>query len=216
MNIITIPQLKLGQLQSLTEQTLTITEPFAVLAPYASVVQAAFESFLTGMQKDSTASDKRTLDRTRDQFLSGFFFGITAESYYPTDDPVVKEVLKKLLLVTGKYGTKIKNLPYNEETAAVDNLLAELAKIDLSTIPNLDRWVAKIDTANEDFKVASKDYLETTVADSETKSATFLAPALVTELENLYTMAFAFAKTAPDGQLTKAYLELSQLVKTYR
>ncbi|MBU2886054.1 hypothetical protein KO507_09805 [Gilvimarinus agarilyticus] len=216
MNIITIPQLRLGQLQSLTEQTLKITAPFEVLAPYTASVQAAFDPFLTGMQKETSASDKKTLDRTRDRYLSGFFYSMEAESYYPTDDPVAKEVVKKLLQITEKYGFKINKQPYDEETAAIDNLLAELAKIDLSTMPHLERWTVLIKAANADFKAASQDYLQTTVTDSKTKAASALAPALITELENLYTMSFAFAKTAPDEQLTKAYQELSELVNTYR
>lgn len=216
MKLITVPQLRLGQLQTLTEQTIKLTEPIGQLSPWLADVQAAFKPFLTGMLKDPAGSDKKTLDKTRDQYLSGFFLNVKSESYYPHEDATMQEVVQKLLRVTEKYGFKINKLPYDEETAAIDNLLAELGSMELSGIPHLARWIGKIKAANESFKAASKDYLETYVKNSTTESASVAAPALTVALEDLYTMLFAHAKVAADQELVNVYQKLSELVDTYR
>lgn len=96
MEIISIPQLRMGQLQQLAESSLEITKPIEALKPSWKVVSAAFEAFVTGMKKDSASSDKKTLDKTRDLLLSGFFFAVKAEEYHPYTVAAVMEKIDKL------------------------------------------------------------------------------------------------------------------------
>ncbi|UOB18673.1 DUF6261 family protein [Abyssalbus ytuae] len=215
MEAISIPQLRLGQLQTLTEQTLELTKGIEQVTTYVAAVEEAFEPFLAGMLKDSAESDKKPLDTIRDQYLSGLFIGVRSETHYPHDTAQLV-VLEKLQHMADKYGFKISKLPYDEETAAIDNLLAELETVDLQGMPQLARWIEKIKAANEDFKASSKEYLEGTVRSSATKSATAVAPALVAALDNLYTMLFAYTTVTADETIATAYQELSELVDTYR
>ncbi|UOB18938.1 DUF6261 family protein [Abyssalbus ytuae] len=216
MEIISIPQLRLGQLQTLTEQTLELTKPVEQIATYVAAVEAAFEPFRSGMLKEFTVSDKRALDNIRDKYLSSLFMGIKIEKNYPQEDTVLQEIVGKLRQVARKYSADINRLPYDEETAAIDNLLAELETVDMQGMPHLVRWVDKIKVANENFKAASKEYLESTVKYSATQSASAAAPALVAALEELYTMFFAYTKVAADETLVTVYRELAELVDAYR
>lgn len=216
MDIISIPQLKLGQLQSLTESSLSITEPITAIASERQKVQDSFKEFLAGMKKDGTSSEKKTLDKTRDNLLSGFFFSVKAEEYFPNTDTATTASHKQLLEITDSYGLKITRLPYDEETAAIDNLISRVEALDLTGLEHISRWIALIKTANENFKEASKDYLEQKVDSDLVDSATETAPELLAELENLYTMLFANAKVSSDDAQIRAYSELSELVNTYR
>ncbi len=216
MDIISIPQLKLGQLQSLTESSLSITASLTAVVVERQKVEDAFNTFLEGMKKEGANSDKSTLDKTRDNLLAGFFFSVKAEEYFPNGDESVAAALKQLRELTESYGFKITRLPYDEETSAIDNLISRVEAIDLTTLGHVARWLELIKTANENFKEASKDYLEQRVDSAALDSASEAAPVLLTQLENLYTMLFANAKVSVDDAQIRAYSELSELVNTYR
>ncbi|MEQ8549279.1 MAG: hypothetical protein RIC03_15315 [Cyclobacteriaceae bacterium] len=73
MEIIRLPQMRLAQLQALTENTVTITQDLPEVAAQVAAVELALENFLKGMTKSNAASNKKTLDRTRDFLNSGFY-----------------------------------------------------------------------------------------------------------------------------------------------
>lgn len=216
MEIISIPQLRLAQLQTLAERTLTIVKPITSLADPTVKVQAALDQFKEGMLKETTASDKKTLDKTRDGLISGFMFAIKSEEYYPSATAETQTVLEQLKKILETYGFTVNRLSYDEQTAAIDNMLAEAEKIDLTGLEYFSRWIPHIKAANENFKSASKDYLESTVSDATTESASAAAPTLITELENLYTFLFAYATVSATDELVQAYQQLTALVDSYR
>ncbi|MEO1254215.1 MAG: DUF6261 family protein [Bacteroidota bacterium] len=216
MEIISIPQLRLGQLQTLTESTLKIAEPLTELADHVAKVKAEFATFMQGIQKDAAQSDKKTLDKTRDQFVSGFFFAVKSETYFPHVEQITKDAVAALSKLADKYGFEINRLSYDEQSAAVDNMIEEVEAINLTDLAHLSRWVAELKAANEAFKAAAKDFLTSTVEQSDTDSATQVAPRLTGELENLYTMLFAHAQVSGTDTLRQAYNELSALVDSYR
>ena len=216
MEIISIPQLRLGQLQTLADKSLEITQPIALVAEAHAAAKGAYDRFLIGMQKEAAASDKKTLDKTRDAQVSGFMFGIKAETYFPHSEETVKTALKKLMQLTGDYGFKINKLPYDEETAAIDNLLAEAKAVDYTGLEHLSRWLPEIEKANAGFKEASNDYLESLLESSATDAASAAAPDLITALEDLYTLIFAHARVTGTEELTSTYQKLSTLVDTFR
>ncbi len=216
MDIISIPKLKLGQLQSLTESTLQITEPIAAIASVRLEVETAFKTFVTGMKKEGATSDKKALDTTRDNLTSGFFLSVKAEEYHPNDDPAIRETMSELRKLAVDPGFRVTKLPYAEETAALDNLVARLKELDLSPLPHLLRWVTLIETANENFKKGSQAYLEELVDEASVDSASEISTELLQQLENLYTMLFAHAKVSGEEPMIRAYAELSELVNSFR
>ncbi|MGB3466258.1 MAG: hypothetical protein WBA74_13350 [Cyclobacteriaceae bacterium] len=96
MEIITIPQLRLASLQTLTESSLDLAKPFDLLADPVAKVEATFERYKKGMQKEKTASEKKTYDKTRDALLSGFLMAVKAEEYYPSPSDQVTDNIKQL------------------------------------------------------------------------------------------------------------------------
>ncbi|MGB3466259.1 MAG: hypothetical protein WBA74_13355 [Cyclobacteriaceae bacterium] len=49
-------------------------------------------------------------------------------------------------------------LPYDEQTAKIDNLLAEVKVIDLTGMDHLSRWISEIEEANNNFKMLPKTF----------------------------------------------------------
>lgn len=217
MDIINIPQLRLGQLQALTESSLKIAQPLTVLEDAVARVQTTFEVFKAGMQKDQASSDKKLLDQKRDKLISGFLMAIKAEDNFYHTDPVATDTQAALKKVMKPYTSKIIRLPYDEQTAAVDNMIEEVETVALSTLPHLARWISPIKEANKQFKDAAKDFLEDTVSSSQIVPASQVALELKRALENMYTILFAHAKlNQNDPTLTTAYQELTALVDSYR
>ncbi len=66
--------------------------------------------------------------------LIGFVEDVKAETYFPHEDVASKNAVLELNKVVNKYGGRISRLPLNEETAAIDNLIKEVDKLDLSAL----------------------------------------------------------------------------------
>lgn len=117
-----------------------------------------------------------------------------------------------------KYGVKIGRLPRDEETAAIDNLLADIAQMDVTPLlpTGIPRWIPAIKAANGEYKKAAKEYISDSTNAAATKAASILAPALEEALEDLYTMLFATIKRTPSDDLKKTYGDLETLVDSMR
>lgn len=76
----------------------------------------------------ASAANKPVIDKKRDQLIMGFMQNIKAEKIVPDHPEANLAAINEVIRVAEKYGTKIIRLSYNEETAAVDNLLADLKK----------------------------------------------------------------------------------------
>ncbi|MBN2639495.1 MAG: hypothetical protein JXR65_10480 [Bacteroidales bacterium] len=218
MEIINLPRLRVNQLQTLCENSLKICEPIVEIASATEKVKAASDAFATGMLKDKAFSGKKELDLLRDELLSGLIKSVHAEQQFPHEDAAAKAVVNSLVQAVNKYGTKIKRLPFDEETAAIDNLLADLATIDFLPLngSGLSRWIEPLKTANNEFKTAVQEYVSDLAEVSQTEAAYILAPALIDALEGMYTLLYANLKINPTDQLNTAYAELEQLVNSYR
>lgn len=216
IKMIAIPRLKLAQLQTLTESTLSIAAPITVVANQLTALQTTFDQFLEGLQKDRAASDKATLDKTRDQIISGFMLHVRAEDNFPHTDESLRNAIRSIRRITERYGFAITRLPYNQQSAQVDNMLGELEKVDMTGLEMLSRWLTPIKAANDAFKSAADTFVKDVAATAQLDAASTIAPDLLTSLESLFTMMFAHAQVAPTDELTQAYLELSVLVDSYR
>jgi DNA repair exonuclease SbcCD ATPase subunit len=218
MEIITLPRLKIAELQSLTASTLKICEPLTEVDEQIQKVETEFTSFKEGMLKNiATANGKKTIDKERDRYNSGFFFDIRSQMYYPYEDPAAQSAVDKLKELSKKYGSKINKLPFNEETAAIDNCMAEAEAIDLTPLSNtsIARWIPIIKDANQRFKDVANEFVEKSAAAASLESASAAAPELVHAIEQLYLQIFALLRVNPNHNLIKAYSELGELVDSY-
>ena len=218
MEIITLPRLKIAELQSLTETSLKICAPLAEVEEQKQKVEKEFATFKEGVLKNQAKTEKNTIDKERDRYNSGFFLDIRAETYYPYTDKAAIETVKKLKALSKKYGIKINYLPFNEETAAIDNCLEEADKIDLSPLANsaVARWIPLIKEANQRFKEVAKGFVEESTAVASLESAGAVAPGLIHALEDLFIQIFSVIRVSPTDALKKAYSELETLVDSYR
>ena len=84
MKMITLPRLRLAQLQSLTESLLGICNDIPALAKPVEEVSVLFPEFKEAMLKEqASATNKKTRDKSRDGFISGLMYGIESEMCYP-------------------------------------------------------------------------------------------------------------------------------------
>jgi hypothetical protein len=216
MEMIILPQLRLAQLQTLAEGTIQITENLTEVAPQILALNTAFSGFQTGMVKSTSVSNKKTLDRTRDLINSGFFKSVETEQFYPYEDAPSKTALAKVVTISSKYGYEINRLSYDEQTAETDNLIAELEAVDLSALPAVVRWIPLMKTANDNFKLTVKTYVQEQTQAGNTDAASKAAIPLENALKELFTILFAHVHVTKTASLINAYKELTTLVNSYK
>ena len=219
MKLIILPRLRLAQLQTITETTLSICKNLTQLASEILSVKNIFTPFKAGMLKDKvSAEEKGKLDQVRDQRVTGFFGAVYAEDKIGNDDPAILASYAELLKIADKYGPNIRRLPRDEETAAIDNLLAEINRIDISPLvpTGLPRWIPSLAAANNAYRIASAKFISDSTDADSTEAASIQAPELVVALEELYTNLFAVITLTPSDELKKAYAELENLVDSER
>lgn len=219
MEIIRLPRIKIAELQTLCELSLAICTPFTneELKKQIQLVEKEFDAFKKGILKNQAKTLKKITDKERDGYISGLFFDIKAETYYPYTDKAAIETVNRLKELSKKYGIKINGLPFNEETAAIDNCMAEAEAIDLKPLnSNIARWIPLIKDANQRFKGVTKEFVEESTSVSSLESASAVAPDLIDALEDLFIQFFSVIRVSPNDKLEKAYSELETLVDSYR
>lgn len=203
----------------MAENTLLICSPIEEVTSATQKVKSTLNTFKGSMLKDQvSAATKLELDKTRDRLVSGLKQDVRAEQYYPHQEVATIETLDNIRQVMDKYGPHLTKLTYNEESAAIDNMLTELKQVDTLALEGtgINRWIPLIENANKAFKEAARDYVSQSVKALDTQAATTLAPALMASLDELYTLLFAHVKITQKDQLKTAYAELEQLVDTFR
>lgn len=219
MKLITLPKLRLGQLQTVGESSLNICQNIPDIAPEWTKANSSFAAFKEGMLKDqASAESKRKLDLKRDQIVSGFMKAADAEENFPNDNEQIKKTLEKLLKIKNKYGLNIVRLRRDEETSSIDNLLADIAQINTTSLAStgLLRWIPVLKDANDEYKQASQEYISDSTDADAILAASTLAPVLETDLEEMYFMLFAAIKRNPTDALKKAYADLEKLIESVK
>jgi hypothetical protein len=140
------------------------------------------------------------------------------ERKFPNEDQLIIDTHADLLKILKKRGRKIIRLPRAEETAAIDNMLADISKMDITplTVTGITRWIPFVAAANEEYKQAAKEYISDSTDANAEASASSLAPALENDLEEMYTMLFAAIKRTPSDALKKAYADLETLIDSMK
>ncbi|NJO92321.1 MAG: hypothetical protein HC831_27650 [Chloroflexia bacterium] len=190
----------MAELQSLSETAASICAPLKEIEKEKQAFDKEFAVFKEAvMKKQAKGEIKKAVDKKRDRKVSGFFYDILAETFYPHTDEAAIETVNQLKELSEKYGFKINNLRFNEETAAIDNCMKEAEKIDLSALTSNDigRWIPLIKQANQEFKEVSKSFVEETTAAASLESASAVAPGLVHALEELFIQLFPLSGSHP-------------------
>jgi len=213
MEMIYIPRLRNKELQTVGENSLRICNALIEVKPAFDMVSATLEVFIKGMQKDKVDSQKRSIyDKKRDKYTSGLLNNIKYEKNFEhaADNA---QVVADLLNIVSKY-IGINKMPFNEQTAATDNMLVEIKTVlgSNESFPNLTRWIPLIEEANGQFKEVSSDLIKDKVSLKETDAASAIAPQLSEDLQNLYTLMFAYAKIGSNQSIIDAYKELEVLI----
>ncbi|WP_068471626.1 DUF6261 family protein [Saccharicrinis aurantiacus] len=218
MELIVLPRLSLNHLQTITEESVKLCETIPELSAAIEKVNNVLEPFKEGMLKESlTAVDKKNTDWKRDRLTKGFIKSVRNELLFDHSDAEVLETLKQLNKVVDKYGIEVTRLPLNAETAAIDNLLSDVAQIDITSLSNtgITRWIPKVNDANQAFKIANRDYNAKTTSNSAINSASSIAPSLRKSVNGLYAMLFGLIMMSPSDNLISTYKQLDTLVDTY-
>lgn len=186
MDLINLPRLRMKELQTVGENSLRICRNITELQPAVDKVKITLKAFKQGMLKEKVSADSKTkLDKERDRLVSGLMHELKAEQCFPYQDDAEKNIVTQLTNLSEKYGFKINKLRYSEETAAIDNLLAELKSIDISVLSNdgIARWIPLMENANNAFKEANSTWLAESAQIDTVESASTLAPGLIADLE---------------------------------
>lgn len=218
MELIVLPRLSLNHLQTITEESVKLCEAIPELNAAIEKVNNVLEPFKDGMLKESlTAEDKKTTDQKRDKSTKGFIKSVRTELLFEHSDIEILNTLKQLNKVVDKYGIEVTRLPLNAETAAIDNLLSDVAQVDTSNLADTGilRWIPKIESANNAFKLANRNYNAKTTSNSEINSASSIAPVLRKSVNGLYAMLFGLIMMSPSDALISTYKQLDTLVETY-
>lgn len=219
MELLTLPRLRNQQLQTVSEDSFKICNGLPQLEDPLAKLNQKLELFKVGMTKEkASASNKKELDNDRDNLTVNFIKAVFAESQFPYTDQLAVEALNQVVKVVKNYGFKITRLSFNEESAALDNLISDLKKIDFTPLAasGLSRWIPLIEEANKQFKDAVKEYIDSSANTTLVDSATAVAPSLMDALESLYTMLYAHLKLNATKELEMAYAQLQILLNSYR
>lgn len=219
MELLTLPKLRLNQLQTVSEYCLEICSESTQLEVAVGNVNAQLILFKAGMTKEkASAADKKELDYDRDNLTLNFIKAVKAESNFPYEDTTTIDTINQVLKVINSYGTKVTRLSYNEESAGIDNLVSDLNKIDLTPLADsgLARWIPIIDDANTAFKDAVKEYIGDSVQSNLIDAASTVAPSLIDALDALFSMIYAYLKIEYSEELETAYSKIQILLNSYR
>ena len=216
MEIITLPQMPLADLQSFSESLVPVVEPLPQIAPQVQSFKDAFAVFQKGMTKQDASSDKKTLDKVRDDLIGGLLYGVQSEQLFPYQEKSVKDALKKIVDIADKYGFELTRLRYNQQSSKTDNFIKELEGANISQFPALERWIAPIKKANADFKGEVSEYFDEQTAASDTTAAYLTAPALENAIKSIFTLLVAHRQVADTPELKAAYKKIAKMVAAYR
>ena len=178
-----------------------------------------FDSFKSSMNKISVASEREAFDASRDRAVMGLHLHARAQSYFPNNSPEVNAALLELNKILDVFDTKIRRLPMDEKTAALDNFVSELKEFNFTLLgeTQLGQWVEAIEQENNEFKKVSQHWYSANVASEQSTPASELAPQLRKQLNVLYMMLVANLMVNPeDSALKNAYTEITLRLESFR
>ncbi len=146
----------LGFLVAVREKTnlLTTTAVATGIQAFDQAVTAFDEAYKPNSANTHTMSRKEA-DNNADTIYTGMRMYIDAMTRFPDDE--IETVALQAQKIVEKYGN-LNNMGYSKQYPNLRRILADLQEIELAKI-GLDRWVAALQTAYDDFMSASSDQL---------------------------------------------------------
>ena len=219
MKHIVVPRLRLNQLQSLCETTLRVcaNQP-SLEVPYQQL-QQRYENFKASSEKSLVSSARDAHDTSRDRAITGFELHIKALRYFPQYSGPIDTALAALEDLVSQHDPDMRNLPFDEETAAIDNYVADLKKFDFSPLAStqLEQWVSAIEEENAAFKQASQDWAAHKVEREKMEAPSIIAIDLRKRLNQLFAVLIAFRLINPsDENLENAHIEITKQLASFK
>ena len=219
MKHITLPRLRLNQLQSLCETALRVCNPLPGLEVPCEQLQQRYGQFKQSLEKSLVNSSREAFDVSRDRTISGFEFHVKALRYFPNNSEAVNSALAQLEQLLSQHDPDMRSLPFDEESAAIDNYVADLKKFDFSPLADtqLERWVSAIENENQAFKQASEAWANHKVELEKMASPSAIAPELRRLLSNLFTVLVAMRLIqSGDEALQNAYIAITEQINGFK
>ncbi len=173
------------------------------------------DEVLEQIRKSGFTDSITDLDNVRDNYHRGIIRCIAAYLYH--FDPGYVDAAKRLKRVTDHYGN-LRERPYNEETAAITNLVQDLRKLVVEMqLIHIAEWVDKLDEANQNFDtVLNERYSESAILQQMAKIRQ-----VRTEIDALYRKIVlvieAFAVVSPDNSVFERFIgEWNARVEYYK
>ncbi len=190
--------------KTLAEQTGVDNQNIGTLyVTFLSFLQQLDEA-MEQIRKSGLTDSITDLDNIRDNYHRGITRCIAAYLYH--FDPGHVDAAKRLKRITDHYGN-LRERPYNEETAAITNLVQDLRKLDGDIqLIHVAEWVDKLDEANRNFDaVMNERYSESAILQQITK-----VRLIRTEMDALYrkivSVIEAFTVALPDGSVYEKFI----------
>ena len=130
---------------------------------------AALDEAITKILKNSFTDERSDSDRQRDQTFRGTVDTLNAGLNH--FDPEVQEAARKLKIVFDTFGN-VAQLPLNEETSAIYNLVQEITENHAASAAklNLTLWLAKLKADNEAYEALVTGGYEEEAAKTELRA----------------------------------------------
>lgn len=216
MSILVTPgDLKLSELQILVEAAITKCLPIPQLTATTESVKSKLSMFKLSMSRQSAKSNKKVFDDNRDHLGRACFTQVDIDAKFPGFSEEIKAEIEKAKQITEKYGRKLFNLPFDQETVQYDYCLADFDKLnhELLAETGIIRWLPYMHEANEQFKYASEAYIQDEIKEDSVVSAYAQAKVLKTELDELFIQLFSYARTVKSTELINAEIYLSKFIE---
>lgn len=142
----------LEDLSAIDQEVLT-DAPFLAYVQKMSLKMVDYEKALAQIRKNEETEKIFLADKDRDKAVDAF--GKVLKLYALSDDPDEVEASRRLSIVFDSLGN-LPDLNYEAETLAIDKLVNELqspAHTEKVSKLNIDRYIVRMKTTNEAFKV---------------------------------------------------------------
>lgn len=130
-------------------ETLNLTALAAAFNSQLSVLEEA----LAPLRKSENTSKIKELDHRRDTLLMGFVKHCRLFQVFPEEAPA--QAAKKLVFIIEKYGKNPQKQGLREETAIINNLLADLESAEMKqtiTTIGAEKWLEHLKTTNAELE----------------------------------------------------------------
>ena len=187
--------------------------PFNAYTNDLGLQSVVYQKGLAQVQKNEETEKIVLADANRDKTVSAFGAGL--KLYALSDIPEEAEASRSLNILFGTY-KNLSTLSYEAETLAIDKLVGELLSPAYSskvTLLQMDRYVTRMQNANEVFKPLFSGRMVTT-AMTETYDMKILRTTLLNKYSDFANYVLAMAK-ATDNSLFANALGLFNTARKY-